>query len=484
MIETKKKPDFLSMEEFNRSYAYKVIVVLLSLVLIVMYIEGMLTPSLPTIQNEFKITAAQTSLILSMYAVSGVAATPIIGKLGDIYGKKKLLVITMLIYSLAVTITGFSPTFEFMVVFRTIQGVGLAVLPLGLSLVREEFPKELVPKAQAIISAMFGVGFAISIPLGSLVSNNFGWRWTYHSAIPIVIGLVIITLKVLKESRYRRPSAKIDYVGAILLAFSLSMYVFALSEATTYGWFSFYIFLLLLLGTATLIPLIWYEIRYTHKGKEAILNFNLLSTRNILVANIVLTIVGISMFLSLQALTYRFIFGFNKSILETGLSIVPFALGVFVFGPITAAIVSKTGVKLLSIIGAIITAFGFLMQATLPSYGGMLIFEFITGGGISLLNGTLINFVVLTAKPKDLGLAVAMNSTFRNLGSSIGASVAGSILATYVTMITINTPSGPQSYSIPSDFAFIFLFILAAILFFSVLFMILFGKEVIEKKKR
>ena len=157
----------MSAEQYDRKYSYKVMGILVGLVLIVMYIEGMLTPSLPSIEGDFGITAAQASLVLSMYMVGGVAFTPIVGKLGDIYGKRKMLLITLVIYALAVSVTGFSPTFSFMIVSRTIQGVGLSIMPLGFSLVREEFPKDLVPKAQALISAMFGAGFAISIPLGS-----------------------------------------------------------------------------------------------------------------------------------------------------------------------------------------------------------------------------------------------------------------------------------------------------------------------------
>ena len=141
--------DYKSVEEYDPGYARNVMLILAGLVLVVMYVEGMLTPSLPSIAKGFGVTNAQVSLILSSYMVGGVALTPIVGKLGDIYGKKKLLTITLLIYAGAVSVTGFSPTFSFLVVSRTIQGIGLAVMPLGMSLMREEFPREMVPNAQA-----------------------------------------------------------------------------------------------------------------------------------------------------------------------------------------------------------------------------------------------------------------------------------------------------------------------------------------------
>ena len=482
MTDNENIPDYVSAEQYDRKYSYKVMGILVGLVLIVMYIEGMLTPSLPSIEGDFSITAAQASLVLSMYMVGGVAFTPIVGKLGDIYGKRKMLLITLVIYALAVSVTGFSPTFSFMIISRTIQGVGLSIMPLGFSLVREEFPKDLVPKAQALISAMFGAGFAISIPLGSWVSNNFGWRWTYHSAIPFIVVLVILSVVFIKESRFRRPDVKIDYAGAAILAFSLSMFVFALSEGETWGWLSNYTLGLVFAGFVLLFPLVWHEHRYTRKGGEAILNFKLLSMRNVLVANLILAVAGLGMFLSMQALTYRFIYGFNDSIFTTGLSIVPFAIGTFVFGPVAGAAVTKIGVKPLAILGTIMSAAGFLLQATLPGYDGMLLYEFITGAGFSLLNGTIINFIVLTVNPRDMGIATAMNSTFRFLGSSIGAPVAGSILATYSTIHTIPGPHGGFSSSVPDSTAFTYIFIIAAIVFFSAALLIPLGKEVLGRK--
>lgn len=482
MTEEEKISDFVSMDDYNKKYAYKVMGILVSLVLIVMYIEGMLTPSLPSIEKDFVISPAQASLVLSMYMVGGVAITPIVGKLGDIFGKKRMLLVTLTIYLAAVSVTGFSPDFRFMIISRTIQGVGLSVMPLGFALVREEFPKELVPKAQAFISAMFGAGFAISIPLGSLVSNDYGWRWTYHSAIPFVAVLVLISMIVIKESRFKRPDVKIDFVGAILLASALSSFVFALSEGATWGWLSDKTLGLALAGAAILIPLAWYDLRYTRRGGEAILNFKLLAMRNVLVANIVLTIAGLGMFLSMQALTYRFIDGFGDTILQTGLSLVPFAIGTFIFGPVAGSLVSKTGVKPLAMAGAVLSAVGFVMQATLPDYFGMLVYEFITGAGLSLLNGTLINFIVLTVNPRDMGLATAMNGTFRSLGSSIGAPVAGSILATYSIMTTIIGPRGPEPYAIPTGSAFVYIFVIAAIAFMAAALLIPLGKEVLGKR--
>ncbi len=473
--------------EFDRKYTNRVMALLALIVVIVMYVEGMLTPSLRSIATGFGVSASQVSLVLSSYLVGGVALTPIIGKLGDIYGKKKMLSISMVVYAIFVSITGFSPNFTFMVISRTIQGIGLTILPLGMSLIREEFPKEMVPRAQALISAMFGAGFAVSLPLGSLVSNDFGWRWTYHSAVPFVILATIIALIIIKESRYKRPEVKIDYVGASLLAIVLGLFVFGLSQGPVWGWESISIVTMFLLSVLLVVPLVLYELRYARSGGEAILNFRLLSQRNVMVTNLAIAISGMGMFLAMQALTYRFELpvpdGLGKSILSTGISMVPFALGMIVFAPLTGRLISRVGVKPFAIIGSVVTGLGFLLQAMLPSYSMVMVFEFVTGSGMSMLNASVINYLILTVNPRDMGLATGMNGTFRNVGSAIGAPIAGSLLSTFTASYTIGSVAGhPVTAILPSHLAFYLAFIIAAGTFAAGIIAIYFGEEVLGKR--
>lgn len=472
--------------EFDPKYASRVMMILAGLVLVVMYIEGMLTPSLHTIADDFGVTSAQVSLLLSAYLVGGVAFTPIMGKLGDIYGKKKILALVLLIYAAAVSVTGFSPTFSFMVISRAIQGIGLTIMPLGMSLVREEFPREMVPRAQAFISAMFGAGFAVSLPLGSLVSNDFGWRMTYHTAIPAVILLAILTIAIVRESRYRRPDVKIDYFGAGLLASMLAIFVFALSEAPTWGWEAAGTMELFLAGAILAVPLAVYERYYSRRGGDAIIDGRLLSERNVLVANVVLSISGMGMFLAMQALTYRFELpvpaGYGKSILITGLSLVPFAIGTLVFAPITGNLVGKLGVKPLAVVGSVMAAIGFMLEAFFHSYTQMLVFEFITGGGLSIMNASLINLIVLTVDPKNMGIATAMNGTFRNVGSSIGAPVAGSIMSSVTAVFVVGEIGTSPVYArMASSLAFSYIFLIAAVSFIAAGILVFLAREVLGR---
>jgi MFS family permease len=481
-----------TVEGFDRGYANRVMLLLAGIVLVVLYIEGMLTPSLPTIQSDFGVDAAQVTLIVSAYAAAGVALSPVIGKLGDIHGKRKVMVAVMFAYAAAVSVTGFSPNFAFMVGARTIQGVGLTIMPLGMSLVREEFPREMVPRAQGILSAMFGIGFAISLPLGSLVSQDYGWRWTYHSAIPFVLIMAVLVLLLVKESPYRRPETRIDYLGALFLGLGLAGIVAALSQGEYWGWTSAQTVGFAALGGAMFVPFVLVERRLTVRKREPIVDVRLLTERNVTVTNVVLTVAGLGMYLALFSLIYQFEYplasgGYNAScstplncsfgILAAGIDILPLAAGMTVVALIASVLVSRVGVKPLAFLGGLIVALGFVLEAYATTLGTALLIEVVVGAGMGLLNASIINLLILTVEPKDMGQATAMNNVFRNVGGSLGAPVAGSLLATYLLT------SGPFAGIFPAHLAFQFAFFIAAAITVAGTVTVLFAQEVLGPRR-
>jgi MFS family permease len=481
-----------TLDTFDARYATRIMVLLAGIVLVVLYIEGMLTPSLPTIQSDFHVDAAQVTLIISAYAVSGVALSPVIGKLGDIYGKRKVMIAVMFTYAAAVSVTGFSPTFDFMVASRTIQGVGLTILPLGMSLMREEFPREMVPRAQGILSAMFGIGFAVSLPLGSFVSQDYGWRWTYHSAVPFVVLMTVLVFLLVKESPYRRPDTPVDYLGALFLGLGLAGIVAALSQGESWGWTSALTLGFLTLGLLMFIPFALVERRLTARKREPIVDMGLLRERNVAVTNIVLTVAGLGMYLALFSLIYQFEYplasgGYNSAclslvrcnfqILKAGIDILPLAAGMTVVALLASFVVSRVGVKPLALIGGLVTAAGFALEAFATGLNAALLIEVVVGAGIGLLNASIINLLILTVDPKDMGQATAMNNVFRNVGGSVGAPIAGSLLSTYILT------TGPFAGYFPTHLGFQYAFFIAAAITVAGTFTVVFAQEVLGARR-
>ncbi len=455
-------------QKFDRRYANKALLLFAGFAIMSLYIETMLVPSLPSIGKQYGIDAAETSLIISMYLVSGVALNPIVGKLGDIYGKKRVLKFILPIYVIAVGVTGFSPNFTFLLVSRTIQGVGLTLFPLLISLIQEEFPKEMVPRSLAIIVAMFSVGAAIGLPIGSFISNSFGWQVTYHTAFPFVLVIAILMLINIRESRYTRPEVKIDYVGAIGLAASLAMIVFALSEGTAYGWTSAPILFLIIGGIIIMAALLFYEKRVP----EPILNSKLLSIKNVLCSNILVFFAGLGMFFSYQMFAYLFEsqspLGFGYTIFQTGLAIVPFSIMSILMAPIAGRYIPRLGVKPFFTGGAILAIIGFAFAAIYISDPTLTIIgEAIIGAGLAIVNIPTINLLVLSIEQRDMGLATSLNSVFRFSGSALGAPIAGLLIATYA-----------------SRMSFVYGFYLGIICMIFVLVVAFFSDEILGKNKK
>lgn len=423
---------------YDKKYTRTALILFSAFAILVLYIETMLIPSLPSIGKEYNVNPAETSLLVSLYLVSGVALSPIVGKLGDIYGKKRVLKYVLPIYVVSVGLTGFAPNFTFLLVSRTIQGIGLTIFALLISLIQEEFPKELVPRSLSIIVAMFGVGSAIGLPLGSFVSNGFGWQYSYHTALPFVLIISVLILVYIKESKYTRPNVSVDYIGAIGLAISLAMIVFALSEGDAYGWMSTPILLLAGVGIAILAGVVLYE----RRAKEPILDSKLLSIKNVLTSNIITLFAGLGFFFSYQMFAYLFEspapLGFGFNIFQTGLAMAPFAVANVIVAPILGRYIPRVGVKPFFIMGSIIGIFGFLVILNASGPDLSIMGVAIIGSGLAMVNIPTINLLVLSIEQRDMGLATSMNSVFRFLGSALGAPIAGLLIATYESRTAFN----------------------------------------------
>lgn len=172
--------------------AWKVVAILSSVATMIMYAETMLIPAIPTLIKEFGITYSTSSWILTTYLLTGAVMTPIAGKLSDIYGKKRILLIIMTVYAAGVSIAGFSTNISTMLIARGLQGVGISMFPIAFSIVRDQFPREKMAIGQGIITSMFAGGAVIGLSVGGFLIQNYGWHSTFFTIIPIVISLFLV----------------------------------------------------------------------------------------------------------------------------------------------------------------------------------------------------------------------------------------------------------------------------------------------------
>jgi len=191
-----------------------------------MYTETMLLPALPQLIRDFNLSYNTSSWILSAYLVAGAVMTPVSGKLSDMYGKKRIIVILISIYTVGLTISPFSTDYFTLLISRILQGIGISVFPVTFGLVRERFPREKLAISQGIISSMFAGGSVLGLAIGGTIVQFYGWRLTFFSIIPIAICLIIVIIKFIPTEKkqiettkikQKDPSQKFDILGSILL---------------------------------------------------------------------------------------------------------------------------------------------------------------------------------------------------------------------------------------------------------------------------
>ena len=476
---TKKLHQSSSDKTFDHAYANRSLVLLSLISAFIMYIDTMLTPALPKIVSEYNVSIDQASLIISLYTVSGVAVIPIFGKLGDIYGKKRVMMYILIAYIIAATITSFAPTFNLVLISRFVQGVGLGLFALCFSLAREQFPKNLVTKAQGLISAVQVSGGALGLLGGAVVTSRYGWQGNYHIALPLIVVVTILIFFLVRESPNLKPGVKLDYLGAAWLGASLTATVRGISEGTSWGWTSDPIIALLLGGVVAMIPLALYERRLA----EPVLNLKLLRQRNLMVANLLVISYGLSLGIAFQTFVYAMELpppsGFGIGITEIGVYLLPLVVIILPVALGVGALIPKFGVKPFLYIGSILAAVAFLLLSTYTSAEQIEVYLIVYAFGSGMLTVSIQNLLVLSISKSEMALGTALNTAFRYIGQSLGAPIAGAILSTFVSSYVI---SG-HLLSLPTRTAFQYCFYTSVVAFIVVGLLVVFASEVIGKRE-
>ncbi len=292
------------------STAWKTLAILSLIATMVMYAETMLIPAIPDLIKDFHISYGMSSWILTTYLIAGAIMTPIAGKLSDIYGRKKVLLIIMAIYVLGVSLGGFVTNIYEMLLVRIIQGIGMSMFPIAFGIIRELFPRNKLAIGQGIISSMFATGAVIGLVSGGHLIQTFGWQSTFYSIIPVSIALLVIIARFIhveephlhaeKTSEGGTSSRnKIDIQGAITLTVSVSAFLMALTMVENGDDSnSFAVIGLVAIGIVYLILFAIIEKRTPYP----LVSMKILAHKTILPANIMIMIVGMSMFMVFQTI--------------------------------------------------------------------------------------------------------------------------------------------------------------------------------------
>ena len=422
------------------------------------YVEAMVIPSLPHIQRALAATDEEIAWVVSAYLVVGASIAPLFGKMGDVYGKKRLYLLSLTFYSISVLAAGLSPNVASLIAARAVQGFGFAIFPLSIAIVTDSFPKRLVAVAQGVLSAMTAIGMTIGMIAGAYIEELFGWRMMFH----IAFGLSLLALALAIVFIGPHPPVtreKIDYVTTTLLSVAVALILVYLTEAPYRGWFSLTQTALLAASLALFAAFGYYETA----TRNPLISPSILKIRNILVANLAGLLSGVAMFLLFLGVIYYAEepppYGMGLSVLSAALTLMPATLAMIVIGPLVGFVTTRLGPKYVLIYGSLVAALGFWLFTAYRSTPTQLVLDsLVTGVGIVSIITPIVNMVAVSAPPESSAVSLGFNTMVRFLGAAAGPVVAATIMTDYKAYAMTYSLQGIAFFVEPGPSAFDIIF--------------------------
>ncbi len=442
------------------NYASLVLITVTAAVLLINYVETMVIPGVPDIQKELGTTENVASWITSAFLIVGAAVAPLFGKLGDIYGKKRMFLIVLGFYIAGVGLASLANSIYTLLIARAIQGVGFAVLPLAIALVTDVFSKGRVAFAQGVISGTVAIGTTLGLVLGAYVVEDFGWHYAFYTAFALSIMLFLLVARLLKKDE---PGVrqKMDYAGTVMLMGGITLVLIYITEGPTRGWTSYDNLAFLVPGIILVVLFFIYE----NRRINPLIQLGLLRIRNVLIANLVGIASGVSMFLAFFAVVYYAqqpvqYGGLGLDIIATGLTLAPATVVMMVVGPFIGRMMPRVGPKPIIITGALIVIVGFGLFIVNRSTTLDLTLDAIVGfAGMIAIVIPMVNMISISLPSDSTTVGLGLNSMLRNLGGAIGPVLATTIMTTYTVSLVTNVGGQPMVVgTLPSSAAFDLIF--------------------------
>jgi EmrB/QacA subfamily drug resistance transporter len=404
--------------------------------------QTMVIPALPTLQRELHTTTTWVTWVLTVLLLVASVATPIFGKLGDQYGKERLLVISLVLFFVGCAGAAAAWNIWALIFFRAFQGLGAAVFPLSFGIIRDEFPREKVGVGIGLISAVFGVGGGFGIVFSGLIVDHLSWRWLFiFGAIPVAIAAVLVH-RFVPESPIKTAS-RVDFLGAVLLSAGLVCLLVALTEGETWGWTAARVgglfagaavFLALWVGAELRVP-------------EPMVDMRVFVQRQVLFTNICALITGFAMFgtfvlipnfvelpRGLSAGTAQLVhYGFDASATKAGLYLLPSSVALLFAGPAAGLIGRRTGSKWPLAAGMLLSGISAGMLALWHDEPWQVLLAMpVLGTGVGFAFAAMATLITEAVRPTQTGIATGMNTVMRTVGGVIGGEVGAAILSAHL----------------------------------------------------
>lgn len=410
------------------------IAVLTTAALVYSMMQSLVIPALTTIQDDLGSSEAATTWIVTALFLSSAVATPIIGRLGDMYGRSRMLLFSFVCLILGTTMGALSTSIEMLIAARLVQGIAGGLVPLSFGIVRDVLPPSKVAGSIGAISAMLAVGAATGIVLSGPIVTSFGYRWLFWIPLVAMVPSTVLAWRVIPASR---PAGResIDYLGALLLSAWLVCLLFGVTQGAEWGWTSVGTVALLIGAVITFVLWAWVELHTA----TPLIDIPLMCKPTLLRINIVAFTTGFAM-QGLFTFVPRFVqipeqdgFGLGVSASRAGLIVLPWSVGAFVTGTLAGRVSHRFGLKPPLVLGCLLS----VIPGVLLAVGGDRLWMVgvalgLFGVGTGLVAAAMPTIIVMFAPGNQIGVAAGMNQNIRTIGGAIGTQSVAAIIASSI----------------------------------------------------
>ncbi|MEV7125666.1 MFS transporter [Streptomyces sp. NPDC093260] len=439
----------------SRSASGAVVPVLAFAGIVVAVMQTLLVPVIKDLPQLLDTSPSNATWVLTSTLLSGAVATPIMGRLGDLYGKRRMLILSLAVMVVGALVSAFTSTLLPMIAGRTLQGFAMGAIPLGIGLMRDMLPREKLGSSMALMSSSIGVGGGLALPAAALVAQHTNWHALFYGAAGLGVLSIVLTLLTVPESPMRAEGS-FDLLGALGLSAGLVLFLLPITKGSDWGWSS--ATTLGLFAAAAAVLLLWglLELRVA----APLVDLRTTARREVLLTNLASIMVGVAFYVvslvlpQLLQLPTATGYGLGQSMVVAGLCVAPLGLTMMFTAPVYARLSARYGPKVTLITGLLIIAIGYggglgLMNAAWQT----VVTSLMLGAGIGLAYSSLPALIVGAVPASETGAANGLNTLMRSIGTSVSSAVIGMVLA--------NTADHVNGVAIPTMHGFRVSFLIA-----------------------
>ncbi len=423
--------------------------------IVVAVMQTLLVPVIKDLPRLLDTTPSNATWVLTSTLLSGAVATPIMGRLGDLFGKRRMLIVSLSVMVVGALVSAFTDALLPMIVGRTLQGFAMGAIPLGIGLMRDMLPRERLGSAMALMSSSIGVGGGLALPAAALVAQHTDWHALFYGAAGLGVLAIALTLLVVPESPLRAKGS-FDLPGALGLSAGLVLFLLPITKGSDWGWSS--PTTLGLFAAAVVVLLLWglMELRVA----APLVDLRTTARREVLLTNLASIMVGVAFYVislvlpQLLQLPSATGYGLGQSMVVAGLCVAPLGLTMMFTAPVYARLSARYGPRTTLIIGLLIIAVGYggglgLMNAAWQT----VVTSVLIGAGIGLAYSSLPALIIGAVPASETGAANGLNTLMRSIGTSVSSAVIGMVLA--------NTANDVGGVAVPTMHGFRVSFLIA-----------------------